>query len=220
MNRRDFLRTAAAGAGGSAAAAGAAAPAAAQETTEGGGGGGGGGGEPDFGGWLDDVGNFNGVEDMRGNDQVTVQVGTEANGGPYGYTPAAVHVDAGTTIQFEWTGNQEHNVVHQDGDFESDLYTAAGVNYEYTFEEDGIYNYYCTPHRGLGMKGSVVVGSDYPTAGGGDGGAVTPLNPEHMGVPFQAHFVGLATILAILSSLVFTFYLLKYGESSHTKGGN
>jgi hypothetical protein len=70
------------------------------------------------------------------------------------------------------------------------------------------------------MKGSVVVGSDYPTAGGGDGGGVTPLNPEHMGVPFQAHFVGLATILAILSSLVFTFYLLKYGESSHTKGGN
>ena len=215
MNRRDFLRTAAAGAGGSAAAAGAAAPAAAQEDGEGGGG----GGEPDFGGWFGDVSNFDGVEDMRGTDQVTVEVGVEANGGPYGYAPAAVHVDPGTTIQFEWTGNQEHNVVHQDGDFESDLYTAPGVNYEYTFDDDGIYNYYCTPHRGLGMKGSVVVGSDYPTAGGGGGGR-EPLDPEHMGVPFQAHFVGFATILAILSSLVFTFYLLKYGESSHTKGGN
>jgi halocyanin-like protein len=169
---------------------------------------------------LSDVSNFGGVEDMRGSDQVTVRVGVEANGGPYGYGPAAVHVDNGATVQFEWTGNQEHNVVHQDGDFESDLYTAPGVNYEYTFDEDGIYNYYCTPHRGLGMKGSVVVGSDYPTAGGGEGGAATPLNPEHMGVPFQAHFVGFATILAILSSLIFTFYLLKYGESSHTKGGN
>jgi halocyanin-like protein len=156
---------------------------------------------------------------MRGEDSVTVEVGVEANGGPYGYAPAAVHVDAGTTVQFEWTGNGEHPVVHQDGDFESDLYTTSGVNFEHTFEDDGIYNYYCTPHRGLGMKGSVVVGSDYPTAGGGGGGA-TPLNPEHMGVPFQAHFVGFATILAILSSLTFTFYLLKYGESSHTKGGN
>jgi hypothetical protein len=68
------------------------------------------------------------------------------------------------------------------------------------------------------MKGAVVVGSDYPGAGGG--GASTPIDPEHMGVPFQAHFVGLATILALCVSLVFTFYLLKYGESAHTKGGN
>jgi halocyanin-like protein len=203
MNRRDFLRTAAAGAGGSAAAAGAAAPAAAQETTEGGGGG---GGEPDFGGWLDDVGNFNGVEDMRGNDQVTVQVGTEANGGPYGYTPAAVHVDAGTTIQFEWTGNQEHNVVHQDGEFESDLYTAAGVNYEYTFEEDGIYNYYCTPHRGLGMKGSVVVGSDYPTAGGGDGGGGEPRV-----LPDGAKTIGVATGFVMVATLGLAYFFMKYG---------
>ena len=214
MHRRDFLRTAAGAAGGSAVAAGAAAPAAAQETD-----GGGGGGEPDFAGWFNGVGNFDGVQDARGQSEVTVGVGTEANGGPYGYGPAAVHVDNGTTVQFDWTGNQEHNVVHEGGEFESDLYTASGVNFEYTFDEDGIYNYFCTPHRGLGMKGSIVVGSDYATVSSG-GGGVTPLNPEHMGVPFQAHFVGLATILAILSSLAFTFYLLKYGESSHTKGGN
>jgi hypothetical protein len=41
-----------------------------------------------------------------------------------------------------------------------------------------------------------------------------------MGVPFQAHFVGIATILAVTLSLVFTFSLLKYGESANTKGGN
>jgi len=74
------------------------------------------------------------------------------------------------------------------------------------------------------MKGAVVVGSDYPTTGGGgDGGggeAPAEVDPEHMGVPFQAHFVGMATLLAILMSLLFTFYTLKYGESAHTKGGN
>ena len=37
-----------------------------------------------------------------------------------------------------------------------------------------------------------------------------------MGVPIQAHWVGIATILAIMSSLMFTFYVLKYGESAHS----
>jgi hypothetical protein len=41
-----------------------------------------------------------------------------------------------------------------------------------------------------------------------------------MGVPIQAHFVGIATILAIIVSLVFTFFMLKYGESPHASGGN
>ena len=199
VSRRGVIRAAAGGA----AATAAIGTAAAQETT----GGGGGGGEPDFGGWLSDVGNFNGVEDMRGEDSVTVEVGVEANGGPYGYAPAAVHVDAGTTVQFEWTGNQEHNVVHQDGDFESDLYTTSGVNFEHTFEDDGIYNYYCTPHRGLGMKGSVVVGSDYPTAGGGGGGG----GGAPRDLPDGAKTLGVATGFVMVATLGLAYFFMKYG---------
>jgi hypothetical protein len=41
-----------------------------------------------------------------------------------------------------------------------------------------------------------------------------------MGVPFQAHFVGLATLLMMVVSLIYTFFLLKYGESPHTSGSN
>ncbi|MEF8887931.1 MAG: halocyanin domain-containing protein [Haloarculaceae archaeon] len=198
VSRRGFIRAAAGGA----AATAATGTAAAQEE----GGGEGSGGEPDFGGWFSDVSNFDGLEDMRGTDQVTVEVGVEANGGPYGYAPAAVHVDPGTTIQFEWTGNQEHNVVHQDGDFESDLYTAPGVNYEYTFEDDGIYNYYCTPHRGLGMKGSVVVGTDYPTAGGGGGGGGEPRD-----LPDGAKTLGVATGFVMVATLGLAYFFVKYG---------
>jgi halocyanin-like protein len=155
---------------------------------------------------------------MRGQDEVTVEVGVDANGGAFGFGPAAVHVDNGATVRWEWTGNGgQHNVVSQDGAFESDLFTESGVHFERTFDEDGIYNYYCAPHQSLNMKGSVVVGSDFPTK---SAGGVTPLNPEHMGVPFQAHFVGFATLLAMFASLVFTFFLLKYGESANTKGGN
>jgi hypothetical protein len=69
------------------------------------------------------------------------------------------------------------------------------------------------------MLGAVVVGSDYPkTAASGESGPNT--DPLHMGVPFQAHFVGIATILMMVVSLIFTFFLLKYGESPHAKGGN
>ncbi|MFB6173819.1 MAG: halocyanin, partial [Halobacteriales archaeon] len=50
--------------------------------------------------------------------------------------------------------------------------------------------------------------------GGGEGGG--EVNPEEMGVPFQAHYVGIAAILGILLSLIFTFFVLKYGESPNT----
>src|SRR6056297_2807227 len=83
-----------------------------------GGGGGGGGGPPDFGGFLDDVGNFDGsVTDARGQDSVTVAVGAQGNGGAFAFDPPAVHVDNGATVQFEWTGQGGgHNVVQDGGD--------------------------------------------------------------------------------------------------------
>jgi halocyanin-like protein len=219
MNRRDFLRTAGGAAGGTAAVSASAGTAAAAE-----GGGGGGGGGPDLGGYLDGVGNYNGtVQDKTGSSEVTVKVGTDANGGGFGFGPAAVHVDKGTTVKFEWTGNGGgHNVIAEDGTFDSGTaVAAAGVNFEYTFEEGGVYNYYCQPHKSLGMKGSIVVGqpgADYPTIAAAGGSK--PANPEHMGVPFQAHYVGIATVLMMIVSLIFTFFLLKYGETPHAKGGN
>ncbi|PSQ57584.1 MAG: halocyanin domain-containing protein, partial [Halobacteriales archaeon SW_9_67_25] len=92
-----------------------------------------------------------------------------------------------------------------------------GFTFEHTFGEDGLFNYFCQPHKSVGMKGSVVVGSDFPTKGGGES---TPLEPSHMGAQIHEHFVGVSVILAISVSLVFTFFVLKYGESAHTKGGN
>jgi len=221
MNRRDFIRTAGGAAGGVAAVSASTGTAAASEE----GGGGGGGTQPDFGGYLDNVSNFSGVEDATGQDEVTVEVGVDNGGQPYGFGPAAVHIDTGTTVIWEWTGEGGgHNVVAEDDTFNSGSpVPAEGTTYEYTFEEGGIYNYFCSPHKSLDMKGSVVVGTageDYETVqvGGGDSGPNT--DPEHMGIPFQAHFVGIATMLMMVVSLVFTFFLLKYGESPHVKGGN
>jgi hypothetical protein len=41
-----------------------------------------------------------------------------------------------------------------------------------------------------------------------------------MGVPFLAHYVGIATVLMMIVSLIYTFFFLKYGESANTSGGN
>ncbi|WP_424003087.1 halocyanin domain-containing protein [Haloarcula salina] len=183
----------------------------------GGGGGGSSGGTPDFGGFLDPVGNFDGtVVDATGQDTATVEVGVQANGGAFGFGPPAIHVDNGATVQFEWTGEGGgHNVVSaSEGPLDSGSATSsAGVNYEHTFEEDGIYNYVCVPHESLGMKGSVVVGSDYPTvsSGGGGGGSSGP--PE---VPGSAKSLGVATSFVMVATLGLAYFFIRYGGDYET----
>jgi halocyanin-like protein len=129
-------------------------------------------GEPDYEGWFEDVSNFESTVDRRGQSEVTVEVGTEGNGGAFAFEPAAVRVDPGTTVIWEWTGEGGgHNVVSEEGtdySYESELVSEAGFTFEHTFEQEGISKYYCTPHRSLGMKGAVVVGNvGGPPAGEG-----------------------------------------------------
>ena len=109
-----------------------------------------------------DANNYDGtVEDMTGNDTVTVKVGVGDQG--YAYGPAAIRIDTGTTVEFEWTGEgQAHNIKPADNSDFSDLDSgsqqqATGVEYTYTFEESGLATYYCTPHQGLGMLGAIDV---------------------------------------------------------------
>jgi len=189
--------------------------------TESGGGSGGGGapaGPPDFGGFLDAVGNFSGsVVDATGQDTATVEVGVEANGGAYGFGPAAIHVDNGATVQFEWTGNGGgHNVVSNgEGPLDSgSAVSSSGVNYEHTFEEDGIYNYVCAPHQSLGMKGSVVVGSDYPTKSTGGGSE----SAGPLGVPGGAKMLGVATSVVMVATLGMAYVFMRYGGNYETPG--
>jgi len=180
--------------------------------------GGDGGGPPDFGGFLDDVGNFDGsVADTRGQDTVTVAVGAQGNGGAFAFDPPAVHVDNGATVQWEWTGEGGgHNVVEDGGETldSGEPVANSGVNYEHTFDTDGIYNYICEPHVSLGMKGSVVVGTDYPTeSGGGGGGSQVPQ------VPDRVKTLGLATTLVMGATLGLTYVFMRYGGDYEQPGG-
>lgn len=70
--------------------------------------------------WFADVSNFTGVVDERGSDRVTVAVGAEGNGGGFALSPAAVHVDPGTRIIWEWTGaDGPHRFAADDGSYTS-----------------------------------------------------------------------------------------------------
>lgn len=157
MNRREFVRTAG-GAAGAAATLSATGAAAAQEE-------GGDGGEtvPDYGGFLDSVGNFDGsTVDATGQDTVTVEVGVQANGGAYGFGPPAVHVDNGATVEWEWTGEGGgHNVASAEGsesEFDNgETVSEEGYTFEQSFDSAGIKLYECTPHRANGMLGAIEV---------------------------------------------------------------
>jgi len=119
---------------------------------------GGGGGNSQVDEFLSDTSNYDGVQDETGSDEVTVAVGAEGNDGNFAFEPAAVEVDAGTDIVWEWTGQGgQHNVTHQDGAFESETTDEEGFTFTHTFEEAGTFRYVCTPHESLGMKGAVVV---------------------------------------------------------------
>jgi len=109
--------------------------------------------------YLAETSNYDGtVEDQTGSDTVEVEVGAEGNGGNFAFAPPAVRVDSGTTVRWVWTGaGAGHNVVDEDGAFESETVTEEGHEFEHTFEEAGTSLYFCTPHKGVGMKGAVIV---------------------------------------------------------------
>ena len=193
MKRRDFLRLGGAAAGGAAAAT---SPVAAQD-----------------GGNESGGGNATGNQSGGGGGGQTTEVAV-GPGGQLVFEPAEVQISPGDTIRWVWESGG-HNVAPESGDWGHQPIESQGFTYEHTFESAGENPYVCTPHASAGMKGVITVGSGSSGSGGEE-----EVNPEEMGVPFQAHYVGIATILMMIVSLGYSFFLLKYGESPNAKGGN
>ena len=158
--------------------------------------------EYDFDGYLDDARLYDGpdsVEDLRGQSSVTVNVGAGSTGLAFG--PPAIHIDPGTTVTWEWTGNGgAHNVVANDGTFESGQTQTSGT-FDYTFEEDATHTYYCNPHQGAGMKGAVVVGS------GGSGGGESDSAPETAANDLALQTLAAMLVLGLLSPIIFLLFV-------------
>lgn len=92
------------------------------------------------------------------------------------FSPAVVWVEQGATVTWEnVSGSHSATSYHPNNDrplripegassFNSGVMT-EGDTHDHTFDEPGVYNYYCSPHEGLGMVGLVVVSEAAPGPG-------------------------------------------------------
>ncbi|MFB6130132.1 MAG: halocyanin domain-containing protein [Salinigranum sp.] len=207
MSRRSFIRTAGGAAAAGAAATGAAGTASAQSF--------------DYGGWLDGVGNYDGsTADMTGKKEITIKVGAQGNGGAFAFDPPAVHVDTGTKVTWEWTGEGGgHTVDAKSGaDFKTEVISEKGHTFSQTFDKKGIITYYCKPHLSLGMKGAIAVGDVASSGGGGSGGGGSGGGGGAAGpsVSDGAKSLGIATTFAMIVTLGLAYFFIKYGGDYET----
>lgn len=109
-----------------------------------------------YDGFLATANNFDDVVDRTGQSEVSVSVGAGERGLAFG--PAAVQVSPDTTVVWEWTGTGgRHNVVHENGAFESELFVSEGQTFTHSFADPGVFKYVCEPHETQGMLGVVEV---------------------------------------------------------------
>ncbi|MFC7134747.1 MULTISPECIES: halocyanin domain-containing protein [Salinibaculum] len=105
--------------------------------------------------------------DLRDNDEVDIDVGSEGNGGNFAFGPSAAVVSVDTTVRWVWTGEGDAHNVEADPEEQlglSDYTFTSGQPvesdsevYTQTLDGTGVALYHCEPHLGVGMKGGIAV---------------------------------------------------------------
>ena len=75
------------------------------------------------------------------------------------FVPDTLTINEGDTIRFLWSGQLlPHNAIEENELFNSGD-AMRNVDYTYTFNytQSGVYEFYCEPHRDLGMVGQITV---------------------------------------------------------------
>ncbi|WP_353635569.1 plastocyanin/azurin family copper-binding protein (plasmid) [Halobacterium sp. NMX12-1] len=100
----------------------------------------------------------------------TVMMVTE--GSNYYFDPIGLFVESGETVTFEIQSGSHSATAYKEGTssasvtripngaetFNSEILSEQGATYEHTFETTGTYDYFCIPHKPMGMVGRIVVG--------------------------------------------------------------
>jgi plastocyanin len=97
------------------------------------------------------------------------------------FRPTTITVAAGDSVTWDNASGEQHTVTAKEDSLPDDAgyfasggassedesnddlaagFVGPGERYSYTFETPGTYRYYCIPHRGAGMTGTVVVTAD------------------------------------------------------------
>ena len=94
----------------------------------------------------------------------TIDVDVDPSSAFHKFVPEVVNINPGDTVRWIWR-NGTHTVTsgnintgQHDGIFNSPLRTAP-YQFSYTFNSAGKFDYFCVPHREMGMYGTVNVGS-------------------------------------------------------------
>ncbi|MFZ9738029.1 MAG: plastocyanin [Prochlorotrichaceae cyanobacterium] len=95
---------------------------------------------------------------------VTVNMGA-SKGAPLAFEPKTVSISAGDSVTWVINKLGPHNVVFDKVPAGVDasalshtaLESASGASFTATFDTPGTYSYYCTPHRGASMVGTITV---------------------------------------------------------------
>ena len=83
----------------------------------------------------------------------------DADGNKMGYSQELVKIDVGDTVSW-LPSSKGHNVEMISSPNKMKFKSKNGKEAKITFDTPGIYYYLCTPHKGMGMIGLVVVGND------------------------------------------------------------
>jgi plastocyanin len=141
------------------------------------------------------------------------------------FDPDTISIEPGDTVVWENVGSIGHSVTAYEDDIpeaaeffasggfgdEGSARTAypegeigGGETYRRTFEVEGVYDYFCIPHEGVGMLGTINVGTagETPTEGGG---RLVPAVPE------SARVLALAGVTVALSVIGLAYFFMKYG---------
>jgi plastocyanin len=75
------------------------------------------------------------------------------------FEPNDITINAGDTIRFVNDALPPHNVIIEDHPelTHDGLAFASGESFEITFPDAGDYNFWCDPHKGAGMTGTIHV---------------------------------------------------------------
>lgn len=78
------------------------------------------------------------------------------------FVPAVLKIELGDTVKFisKSKGHNTQSDKKAIPEGAENWKSKIGKDFEVTYTVDGTYSYYCTPHRGLGMVGLILVG-DY-----------------------------------------------------------
>lgn len=117
---------------------------------------------------YDENGNGNDVEqEVRGPNDVWMQ-GTS-------FVPGNLEVEAGTTVTWTNKSAEIHTVTSGEAGEHDNLFDSGDMTgnatFQYTFDDTGVFDYFCRPHVSMGMTGTItVVENEEGNNDGGNGG--------------------------------------------------